>query len=115
MKVAVIPQDKTVYKDGVSMTNLTLPTCPADIHAAQWNTETGSGWIEFSDNLDGTKSKPNETLTAIPDWLTDAMNEFDTAKAQKDADQAAAIATFQAARAAAAANTATTTTETPAA
>lgn len=94
MKLTVIPADKTVYEDGVSYSDLSLATIPSNIHALQFDTTANTGWIEFIDNADGTKSAPNEIITALPSWGNDAMTAWTTADtAAKAAAATAAAAT----------------------
>jgi hypothetical protein len=98
MKLTIIRADGAVYKDGVSYSGLDLTAVPADVHALQFNSATNKGWIEFSDNDDGTKPQ-NEAITALPAWATTAATKWDEAKA---AEEAAILAAQQAAEAAAA-------------
>lgn len=83
MKLTIINDDKTVYVDGLSFNNLTLSTIPADIHAIQW--QTIGGWIEYKD-------ADNEIINELPLWANDAMNDWQAAKDQQAAAQAAAMA-----------------------
>jgi hypothetical protein len=66
MKLTIIKDDGAVYKDGLSYSNLSLPTLPSDVHALQWNNDKGH--IEFVDNI-----KPNEEITELPSWANDAL------------------------------------------
>ena len=79
MKLTIIKDDGAVYKDGLSYSNLSLPTLPPDVHALQWNNDKGH--IEFVDNV-----KPNETITELPSWANDALTAWQQAY---DAEQAA--------------------------
>ena len=40
MKISIIREDKTVVKDGVGISGLTLSSCPSDTWAVQWDTTT---------------------------------------------------------------------------
>lgn len=60
MKLSIIPSDGTVCEDGVCYSHLAWQGTPANVHALQWNTD--SGWLEFND---GT---PNEAITLLPEW-----------------------------------------------
>lgn len=71
MKITIINQDKTVYKNNKAFNKLNLLTVPNDIHALQWN-ET-QGHIEFNDN------KPNEIITELPSWANDCLSEWEVA------------------------------------
>jgi hypothetical protein len=79
MKLTIIKDDGAVYKDGLSYSNLSLPTLPSDVHALQWNNDKGH--IEFVDNV-----KPNEEITELPLWANDALTVWQTTY---DAEQAA--------------------------
>jgi hypothetical protein len=72
MKLTIIKDDGSVYKDNVSYSNLSLPTVPSDVHALQWNDAVGH--IEFVDNV-----KANETITELPSWANDALTAWQTA------------------------------------
>lgn len=71
MKITIINQDKTVYKNNKAFNKLNLLTVPNDIHALQWN-ET-QGHIEFNDN------KPNQFITELPSWANDCIAEWEEA------------------------------------
>lgn len=79
MKLTIIPIDKIVYENGISYANLDLSTIPSNVHALQFDTTLSTGWIEFIDNPDGTKSAPNEIITSLPSWANDAMTAWDNA------------------------------------
>jgi hypothetical protein len=85
MKLTIIPSDKTVYKDNVSYLGLTLSGIPADVHALQW--DNNAGWIEYKNH-----AKPNETISALPQWANDAVVIWQQAY---DAEQAAILAAKQ--------------------
>lgn len=78
MKLTIIVDDNAVYVDGVSYI-LDLSQCgiPSDVHALQWK-ET-AGWIEFLNNLDGTKPA-NEPITELPDWATSCITKWNETK-----------------------------------
>ena len=47
--------------------NLSACNIPNNVHALQWfDTQ---GWIEYKDNLDGTKPA-NEPITVLPNWAS---------------------------------------------
>lgn len=88
MKLTIIPSDKAVYKDGMSYSNLTLSNIPTDVHALQWDNNTGH--IEYKNHI-----KPNESITQLPSWANDALTTWQQAD---DAEQAAKLAAEQAAQ-----------------
>lgn len=88
MKLTIIPSDKAVYKDGMSYSNLTLSNIPTDVHALQWDNNTGH--IEYKNHI-----KPNESITQLPSWANDALTTWQQAY---DAEQAAKLAAEQAAQ-----------------
>lgn len=88
MKLTIIPSDQAVYKDGVSYLDLTLNFIPADVHALQWN--NNSGHIEYKNHI-----KPNETITQLPSWANDALTVWQQAD---DAEQAKKLIEQQAAQ-----------------
>ena len=88
MKLTIIPSDQAVYKDGVSYSGLTLNSIPADVHALQWDNNTGH--IEYKNHI-----KPNESITQLPSWANDALTTWQQAY---DAEQAAKLAAEQAAQ-----------------
>lgn len=87
MKLTIIPVDKTVYKDDVSFGNLDLVGIPEDVHALQWN--NNSGWIEFF-NTEEFRRTPNENITELPSWANDALQKWEEANAAAIAAAAAA-------------------------
>ena len=95
MKLTIIPVDGAVYKDGYSYSGLNLSTAPSNVHALQW--KDTNGWIEFTDNDDGTKPQ-NEAITELPSWANACLTKWDEAKA---AEEAARLAEAEAARIAA--------------
>lgn len=66
MKLTIIPENGSVYENGVCYENLTWDGTPVDVHALQWL--DSEGWIEFKDSL-----KPNEKITVLPVWAENAM------------------------------------------
>ena len=84
MKISIIREDKTVVKDGVGISGLTLSSCPSDTWAVQWDTTTSTGHVEKND-------LSIETITSLGVYQ-DCVDEFDTKKAEIDAAEAAAAA-----------------------
>jgi hypothetical protein len=72
MRLTIIPSDGAVYENGLCYASLTWEGTPADVHALQW-VDT-QGWIEFADN-----AKPNENITALPQWALNAMDAWTVA------------------------------------
>lgn len=64
MKLTIIPSDGSVYENGVCYLNLTWDGTPSNVHALQWDTD--SGWLEFNDG------SPNEPITVLPEWAVNA-------------------------------------------
>jgi hypothetical protein len=81
MKITIIPSDGAVYKDNASYTRLNLTDIPSNIHALQW--KDTAGWIEFTDNPDGTKPQ-NELITSLPSWAITACTKWDETKIAKE-------------------------------
>jgi hypothetical protein len=79
MKLSIIKNDRAVYKDSVSYSNLSLTTIPSDVHALQWNDSVGH--IEFVNNV-----KANETITELPSWANDALTAWQTAYEAEQAE-----------------------------
>lgn len=65
MKLTIIKDDNTVYKDGVSYIGLTWQGTPSNVHALQWLND--SGWIEFNNG------DLNQDITVLPDWADNAI------------------------------------------
>jgi hypothetical protein len=86
MKLTIIPSDKTVYKDSTAYLDLKLSGIPADVHALQW--DNTAGWIEYKNHI-----KPNETISALPQWANDALTVWQQAY---DSEQATKLAAEQA-------------------
>ena len=64
MKLSIIPSDGTVCENGVCYNNLSWAGTPIDVHALQWQDD--SGWIEYNDG------QPNESITVLPAWVVNA-------------------------------------------
>lgn len=52
-RITIIPSDTYCSIDDVGYTGVNMASVPSDVHAIQWF--GGSGWIEYSENEDGTK------------------------------------------------------------
>lgn len=89
MKLTIIKDDGSVYKDNVFYSNLSLPTVPSDVHALQWNESVGH--IEFVDNV-----KANEAITELPSWANDALNAWQQAYEVEQAEIARRLAEVEA-------------------
>ena len=89
MKLTIISVDGAVYKDGYAYSGLDLSAAPSNVHALQW--KDTKGWIEFTDNDDGTKPQ-NETITELPSWANACVTKWDEAKAAEEAAIAQAAA-----------------------
>ena len=97
MKLTIIPVDGAVYKDGYSYSGLDLSAAPSNVHALQW--KDTKGWIEFTDNDDGTKPQ-NEAITELPSWANACVTKWDEAEtARLAAEEAARLAAEKAAAA----------------
>ena len=77
MKISIIREDKTVVKDGVGISGLTLSSIPSDTWAVQWDTTTSTGEVEKND-------LSLETITSLGVYQA-CVDEFDTKKAELDA------------------------------
>ncbi len=71
MKLSIIPIDGTVCKDGICCTRLSWEGTPPNMHALQWDAD--SGWIEFNDG------KVNEPITTLPSWVSNAESAWNAA------------------------------------
>lgn len=91
MKLTIIPDDASVYKDKASWQGVDLSTVPTNVHALQFDDATNTGHIEFKDS-------PNQDITELPDWAVTAANNYDTVIAAYNADQAVKWAAYQASR-----------------
>lgn len=85
MKLTIVPSDEIVYVDGRSHTGLSMEGVPVDVHALQWRDT--SGWVEFTEALDGTKPA-NQTISELPQWALDLIPLW---QAAEDAAQALAL------------------------
>ena len=77
MKISIIREDKTVVKDGIGFSGLTLSSVPADVWSVQWDTTTSKGEVEKND-------KSLETITSLGVYQS-CVDEYDTAKAAYEA------------------------------
>ena len=84
MKLSIIPADNTVCKDGYCISGLDLAFMDSNIHAVQWNTD--SGWIECVALSDGSIPAHVE-LTSIEDY-TSLIAAFDAAKSSAEQAEA---------------------------
>lgn len=91
MKLTIITDDRAVYKNQVAFSPVDLSVTPSNVHALQFDTETNTGHIEFKDQT-------NETITSLPDWAVTASQNYDTALAAYEAEQAAQLAAYLATR-----------------
>lgn len=82
MKVSIIPVDGAVYVDGYSFAHLDLSGIPPNVHALQWEGE--SGWIEFENESEFCRP-PNQSISELPEWATLAIEKFEKAKAEETA------------------------------
>jgi len=82
MKISIIREDKTIVKDGVAISGLTLSSCPSDTWAVQWDTTTSTGHVEKND-------LSLETITSLGVYQA-CVDEFDTKKAEQEAAEKAA-------------------------
>ena len=91
MKLTIIPDDASVYKDKASWQGVDLSTVPTNVHALQFDDATNTGHIEFKDG-------PNQDITELPDWAVTAATNYDTVIAAYNADQAVKWAAYLATR-----------------
>ena len=91
MKLTIIADDSTVYKDRVAFFPVDISAVPSNVHALQFDTTTNTGHIELRDGS-------NEAITSLPDWAITASNNYDTALAAYEAEQATKRAAYQASR-----------------
>jgi hypothetical protein len=83
--------DNAVYKDKVSFAPIDLSSVPSNVHALQFDDVTNVGHIEYKDS-------PNEEITALPDWAVTASQNYESAVAAYEAEQAAKRAAYLASR-----------------
>lgn len=69
-RLTIIPDDKSVYIDDKVYLNLDLSFIPDDVHALQWN--RNSGWIEFK------TGEPNQPIDFLPWWAIEAVKEAES-------------------------------------
>lgn len=91
MKLTIIVDDQAVYKDKVSFNPVDVSAAPSNVHALQFDDATNTGHIEFKD-------APNQEITELPNWAVTASNNYDTAVAAYEADQAAKRAAYLASK-----------------
>lgn len=72
MRLSIVPEDNAVYVDRECRI-LDLSDCgiPSNVHALQWLGT--NGWIEFSNNEDGSKPE-NQNIAKLPSWANSAYN-----------------------------------------
>ena len=90
MNLTIINEDGAVYVDGVPFARLDLSSSgiPENVHALQW--KVNLGWIEFKDNVDGTKPQ-NEVISELPNWANNCVTIYNNKMAEIQAEQAAAV------------------------
>ena len=70
MKLAIIPEDSTVIKDGVALQiDFTLIPLPSRVHALQW--AGSSGEIEYKNPIE------EEAITELPAWASACLTSYD--------------------------------------
>lgn len=75
MRLTIIPKDKTVYKDGLSFSQLNWEGTPDNVHAVQWF--TNKGWIEFASESEISNDRPaNEEINELPQWALNALEAW---------------------------------------
>jgi hypothetical protein len=72
MRLTVIPSGGLVSKDSLAFDELVWDGTPLDVHALQWYDSVG--WIEYT-----ASSKPNEEITALPNWANNALAAWSVA------------------------------------
>ncbi len=93
MKLTVVPPDKTIVIDNISVhpcTHVDLSWIPSDVHGMCFDTETGKGFINYKeDAVDANGDKKwGENITEIGIWqqaVTDHANEQTLAAAAYEA------------------------------
>lgn len=91
MKLTIIYDDKTVYKDGKSFVGINMSTVPSNVHALQFDDVTHTGHIEYKDG-------PNENIDVLPAWAVTALNNFNNAVSAYEAEQQAKFAAYKEAK-----------------
>jgi hypothetical protein len=94
MKLTIITEDKSVYKDKKSFQISDMSFIPSNIHALQFDNEINIGHIEYKD-------LPNEQITKLPNWAVTAIQMYDTELVAYEAEQAAIIESYKASQEAA--------------
>jgi len=74
MKITITREDKTVTKDGVGISGLTLSSVPSDVWAVQWDSTASKGTVEKND-------LSISSITSISDYQS-CIDEFDAKKAE---------------------------------
>lgn len=69
MKLTIVCAGKFVAVDGLGYYDLEWPGTPADVHALQW--QDNSGWIEYVNSI-----KPNEQIDQLPGWAIAAKDAW---------------------------------------
>ena len=93
MKLTVVPPDKTIVIDNVSVhpcTHVDLSWIPSDVHGMCFDTETGKGFINYEEDAvdENGDKKWGENITEIGIWqqaITDHANEQTLATAAYEA------------------------------
>ena len=91
MKLSILVDDASVYKNKVSFVGVDLSAVPTNVHALQFDDDTNTGHIEFKDGA-------NQDITELPDWAVTASANYDTSVAAYEAEQAAKWAAYLATR-----------------
>jgi hypothetical protein len=83
MRLTIIPEDGSVYKDNYSYSNLDLSFVPSNVHAFQWYDTYGE--IEFKrEFVNGVFNHPsNKPVVALPDWAVQCVSKWDEADAAR--------------------------------
>lgn len=72
MKLSIIPEDKTIVKDGnglIFSNNLNdyiSTSIPSDVHALQWSSSAGE--VEYVEH-----GRANEYISVLPNWANDCV------------------------------------------
>jgi hypothetical protein len=70
MKLSIISDDKSAYKDKQAFEIDDISYIPENVHALQFDDIKNVGHIEY-------KNLPNEEITVLPDWAIVAFKKFD--------------------------------------
>jgi len=79
MKLTIIVNDETAYKNGVAYHSLDMASVPSNVHALQFNDENNKGHIEFVADENGDILAPQQ-ITQLPDWANAVFVKWDEAK-----------------------------------